>query len=289
MDDNPNLLPSCQIVCPQDLPKPRSEIEWMRLGELFDREAGILIDMPERNAVTELVDYINDADLKTMSVDQLCRTPICIKPDTTYDYKQQKCQYCNHICCDCYNCTKYRGIFGIRTSLIRTGKVADWDKINLRVEKSIGSSQKEVENDEQRYRLMEVIYKKLILDNEKLPRKLSLLNSAGNTYKKIRKMATHIQHGNLQRKMTTEDCEIRRESERIYKLVLNKLLNDPQAFSIKERVKKKLVDHQDEFVDMKCSSGEGSDVVAQNDHNIDQNESINFTGSEETVNNSSLK
>jgi len=282
MDDNPNLLPSCQIVCPQDLLKPRTEIEWMRLGELFDREAGILIDRPERNAVAELVDYINDADLKTMSVDQLCRTPICIKPNTTYEFKQQKCQYCNCICCDCYNCTKYREMFGIRTSLTRTGKVADWDKINLRVEKSIGSSQKEAENDEQRYRLMEIIHKKLMMDNEKLPNKYSLLNPAGNTYQKIRKMATHIQYGKIQRKMTIEDCEIRREGERIYKLVLSKLLNDPQIFSIKERIRKKIVDEQ-EFDDIECSSGEGSDVMTTLSHNIEQHESVIYSSSEETV------
>jgi len=232
-------------------------------------ELGIFIDRPESHAVTELVDYINDADLKKMSVDQLCRTPICIKPDTTYDYKQQKCQYCNHICCDCYNCTKYRGTFGIRTSLIRTGKVADWDKINLRVEKSVASCQRESENDEQRYRLMEVIYKKLTLDDSKLPSKLSLLNPSGSTYQKVRRMATHIQYGNLQRKITVEDCDIRKEGERIHKMVVKKILNDPHIFNVTTKVKKKLLENfeQDEA---EHSSEGGSDVVDQNQHNISQ-------------------
>jgi len=249
MDDNPNLLPSCQIVCPQDLPKPRCEIEWIRLTELFDREAGILIDKPEGNAVTELVDYINDADLKTMSLDQLCRTPICVKPDATYEHKQQKCQYCNHICCDCYNCTKYRGVFGIRTSLIRTGKVADWHNINLRVERSIGNSQREAETNDQIYRLMEIIHKKLTLDDERLPKKLSLLNPSGKTYKKVRKMVSYIQYGNLQ-KQKHGDSLLRRECERIHKMARRKLLDDPQAFTIRKDIRKELIGDDDDSEDM---------------------------------------
>jgi len=129
---------------------------------------------------------------------------------------------------------------------------------------------------------MEIIHKKLMMDNEKLPNKLSFLNPAGTTYQKIRKMATHIQYGRLQRKTIIEDCEIRREGERIYKLVLKKMLNEPQIFSIKERVKKKIVDEQ-EFDDMECSSGEGSDVMTTLSHNIEQHESVTYSSSEETV------
>ena len=64
--------------------------------------------------------------------------------------------------------------------------------------------------------------------------------------------------------------------------MLSKLLNDPQIFSIKERIRKKIVDEQ-EFDDIECSSGEGSDVMTTLSHNIEQHESVIYSSSEETV------
>ena len=128
-DNNTSLSPSSFLQCPQDLPKPQSIREWQRLARIFYEESGTCILIPH---ILELEEnpYAPTIDISHLAVDQLCRTPVCINPNVEYEGKETKCQYCTRICCNCMNCSRFRGFFKIRTALINTGKVDCWDHYN---------------------------------------------------------------------------------------------------------------------------------------------------------------
>ena len=125
---------------------------------------------------------------------QLCTTPVCIKPDLNYEGKASKCHYCNNICCNCENCKKFRAFFQIRTALINTGKVNHWDYLDARMERQVHLTSKMVQTDRQMRKIMETLYERAKIDNPQLPTSMDQLKGQA-LRSKLRKIAVRMMEG----------------------------------------------------------------------------------------------
>jgi len=203
-DSNVNLIPSSFVICPHYLPAPVTPSEWNRLGRKFYEESGMTLEL--------MSDYNDDGYAETLNVnnlgkDQLCSTPVCIKPDFKHEGKETKCHYCNGICCNCLNCMKYRAFFKIRTALINTGKINHWDYLNATMEKQVKSTGELIKYDKQITRIMKTLYEKAKLDNPELPSSMDKLPaSQGQLLRcKLQKIAARMMEGPMLKLITNDE------------------------------------------------------------------------------------
>ena len=200
-DSNVNLMPSSFVKCPHDLPAPVTPIEWDRLVRKFYEESGVTLERMDEYADDG---YAEILDVNNIGKDQLCITPVCIKPDLKYEGKETKCHYCNGICCNCENCKKYRAFFQIRTALINTGKVNHWDYLDARLQRQIQVTAKLVQNDNQVRRIMMKLYEKAKIDNPELPASMDHLKGQ-ELRSKLRKIAVRMMEGPMTKLITSDE------------------------------------------------------------------------------------
>ena len=200
-DGNTNLMPSSFIKCPHDLPAPVTPMEWDRLVRKFYEESGLTLEKMDEYSDDE---YAEILDVTHLSKNQLCATPVCIKPDLKYEGKETKCHYCNNICCNCENCKKFRAFFRIRTALINTGKVNHWDYLDERLQRQIQVTSKLVQNDSQMRRIMKTLYEKAKIDNPQLPTSMDQLKGQ-ELRSKLRKIAVRMMEGPMTKLITSDE------------------------------------------------------------------------------------
>ena len=198
-DGNANLMPSSFIKCPHDLPV--TSLEWDRLVRKFYEESGLTLEKP---AEEDDDGYAEILDITHLSRNQICTTPVCIKPDLKYEGKDSKCHYCNNICCNCENCKKFRAFFRIRTALINTGKVNHWDYLDERMERQIQVTSKMVQNDSQMRKIMETLYERAKIDNPQLPMSMDQLKGQA-LRSKLRKIAVRMMEGPMIKLITSDE------------------------------------------------------------------------------------
>ena len=203
-DSNVNLMPSSFVICPHSLPAPVTPNEWNRLVRKFYEESGVTLKKMDEYADDG---YAEILDVNNIGKDQMCTTPVCIKPDLKYEGKETKCHYCNGICCNCENCKKFRAFFQIRTALINTGKVNHWDYLDDRLQRQIQGTAKLVTNDNQLRRIMKKLYEKAKIDNPELPSSMDHLSSSqGHELRaKLRKIAVRMMEGPMTKLITSDE------------------------------------------------------------------------------------
>jgi len=203
-DSNTSLIPSSFVICPHYLPAPVTPNEWNRIGRKFYEESGMTLEtMSEHNDDG----YAEILDVNNLGKDQLCTTPVCIKPDLKHEGKETKCHYCNGICCNCMNCRKYRAFFQIRTALINTGKINRWDYLNAKMEKQVQATGKLVMYDNQMRRIMKTLYEKAKIDNPELPPSMDQLPaSQGQLLRsKLQNIAARMLEGPMMKLITGDE------------------------------------------------------------------------------------
>jgi len=201
-DSNVNFMPSSFVKCPHDLPAPVTPNEWDRLVRKFYEESGVTLEKMDEHADDG---YAEILDVNNIGKDQLCTTPVCIKPDLKYEGKETKCHYCNGICCNCENCKKFRAFFQIRTALINTGKVNHWDYLDARMLRQIQVTAGLVKNDHQIRRIMTKLYEKAKIDNPELPSSMDHLRGGHQLRGKLRQIAVRMMEGPMMKLITSDE------------------------------------------------------------------------------------
>jgi len=221
-DSNTSLIPSSFIVCPKDLPVPATPGEWNKHVRKFYEESGMTLEKEEENE-DESPEEILDID--SLSKDQICTTPVCIKPDLKPEGKESKCQYCNGLCCNCMNCQKYRAFFQIRTALINTGKIDRWDYINMKMEKQVLATNELVSYDKRMKKIMDKLYEKAKIDNPELPRSMNQLSRGQGKIirRKLKRIAIRMMEGPMI-KLITGDERLNEMTDELTNLVVEQFL-----------------------------------------------------------------
>jgi len=221
-DSNVSLIPSSFVICPHYLPAPATPNEWNRIGRKFYEESGMTLEL--------LSDYNDDGyaeilDVNNLGKDQLCTTPVCIKPDLKHEGKETKCHCCNGICCNCLNCMKYRAFFKIRTALINTGKTNHWDYLNAKMEKQVQSTGELIKYDKQMTKIMKTLYEKAKIDNPELPSSMDKLPaSQGQLLRsKLQKIAARMLEGPMM-KLITGDARLNEMTDELTNQVVEHFL-----------------------------------------------------------------
>ena len=203
-DSNTSLIPSSFVICPHYLPTPVTPNEWNRIGRKFYEESGMTLEMMSEHNDDG---YAEILDVNNLGKDQLCTTPVCIKPDLKQEGKETKCHYCNGICCNCLNCQKYRAFFQIRTALINTGKIDRWDYLNMKMEKQVQATGELVTYDNQMRRIVKTLYAKAKLDNSELPASMEQLPALQGRLlrSKLHKIAARMLEGPMMKLITGDE------------------------------------------------------------------------------------
>jgi len=201
-DGNVNLMPSSFVKCPHDLPAPVTPSEWDKLVSRFYEESGITLAKPNDADDDGYAEILN---IDNIGKDQLCSTPVCVNPDLRYQGKETKCHYCNGICCNCDNCKHYRSFFRIRTALINTGKVNNWDFLDERLIRQIQTTDTLIRNDQTTRRIMKVLYEKVKADNPDLPESMDQLTGGHSIRKNLKKIATRMMEGPIIKLITSDE------------------------------------------------------------------------------------
>ena len=221
-DSNTSLIPSSFVVCPQELPVPATPNEWNKHIRKFYEESGMTL---EKEDESENEGYAELLDINSLSKEQLCTTPVCVKPDVKQEGKEHKCHYCNGICCNCMNCQKYRAFFQIRTALINTGKVDRWDYINMKMEKQVVATNELVSYDKRMKKIMDKLYEKAKVDNPELPSSMNQLTEVKGLEirKKLKKIAARMMEGPMV-KLITGDERLNEMTDELTNLVVEQFL-----------------------------------------------------------------
>ena len=203
-DDNVNLIPSSFVICPHHLPVPVTSSEWNKVTRKFYEESGMMLEMPLENDNNE---YDEILDINNITKDQLCNTPVCIKPNLSCKGKEAKCHYCNGICCNCNNCIKFRAFFQIRTALINTGKIDKWDYFNIKIEKQVQVTGKMIDHDKQVKKIMKTLYEKAKIDDPTLPMSMDQLSDSSEMAlrRKLRHIAVRMMEGPMIKLITGDE------------------------------------------------------------------------------------
>ena len=197
---NVNLMPSSFTRCTHDLPSPETSFEWDRMIRKFYEESGMTLEKPSE----EDDGYAEILDITHLNKNQLCTTPACIKPDLHYEGKTSKCHYCNNICCNCENCKKFRAFFQIRTALINTGKVKNWDYLDAKMERQVFLTSKMIQSNTQMRKIMETLYERAKIDNPQLPKSMDQLKGQ-ELRSKLRKIAVRMMEGPMIKLVTSDE------------------------------------------------------------------------------------
>ena len=203
-DSNTSLLPSSFVICPHNLPEPVTPNEWSKHVRKFYEESGMTLEAPSDDAGVSPTEIL---DVNNLEKEQMCTTPVCIKPDLRYEGKETKCHYCNGTCCNCLNCQRYRAFFQIRTALINTGKIDRWDYINMKMEKQVLATNELVSYDKRMKKIMKKLYEKAKLDKPELPTTMSQLPPAQGSElrKKLKKIAARMMEGPMIKLLTGDE------------------------------------------------------------------------------------
>ena len=221
-DSNTSLIPSSFVICPQNLPVPVTPSEWNKHVRKFYEESGMTLEKEDENEEERHEEVL---DINHLSKEQLCTTPVCVKPDLKQEGKESKCQYCNGICCNCMNCQKYRAFFQIRTALINTGKVDRWDYINMKMEKQVLATNELVSYDQRMKKIINKLYEKAKIDNPELPcsmNQLSIVQGAP-IRRKLKKIAARMMEGPMI-KLITGDERLNEMTDELTNLVVEQFL-----------------------------------------------------------------
>ena len=273
-DDNASLLPSCFLQCPQDLPRPGTMIEWDRLVRKFYEESGMNLRIPINIEEVE-EQYATALDITKLGREQLCTTPVCVKPDLDYERKECKCQYCNNVCCNCQNCERYRGFFRIRTALINTGKVDTWDYFKQQLIKRVKERRKTTKDAITMEKIMEKLYTRIRIDRPELPKALFYLDEDDKLKQDIKKIALRMLEGPVI-KIITSDERLNKLTDELTNEVLQKFLDQEDMRNEKtEAVMTWLVERYHQNKEKEKEEEEevltkgGSGVMVINDCNTD--------------------
>lgn len=265
-DNNTSLSPSCFLQCPQDLPKPQNLREWQRLARIFYEESGTCILVPHISELEEN-SYAPTIDISHLAVDQLCRTPVCIRPDVEYEGKEAKCQYCTRVCCNCMNCNRFRGFFKIRTALINTEKVDCWDHYNEELIKSVNQPATQRKDKKTLMEVMKALFQQAKSKQPNLPPSINHLEDDDPLKEKLRNIGLRMLDGPVM-KIITADERINRLADDLNNAVLQHFLEDKKMRNDKtEAVIHWLLEeyHQEE----EFTKG-GSDVTVNFDCNMNE-------------------
>ena len=203
-DSNTSLLPSSFVICPHNLPEPVTPNEWGKHVRKFYEESGMTLEVANEDID---VSHAEILDVDNLGKEQMCTTPVCIKPDLKYEGKKNKCHYCNGICCNCMNCQKYRAFFQIRTALINTGKIDRWDYLNMKMEKQVLATNELVSYDQRIKKIVKKLYEKAKLDDPELPMSMDQLPLVqGSTLRrKLKKIAARMMEGPMIKLLTGDE------------------------------------------------------------------------------------
>jgi len=269
---NTSLKPTAFFQCPRDLPKPQTQSEWKRLADLFYVESGLEIQKLTYSAsgTPERGDNIPVTSIDQVDLDHLCRTPICVKPDVIYSGKENKCQYCTEVCCNCNNCEKYRGFFQIRTANINTGQIDKWDYNRQQLVRSINQQNKNTEEKLKLREVMKALYQEAKQKQPDLPKVMEYLKDNDPMKERIRCMAEEIMEGPKIR-MTIFDKKATRLAEELNHELLKSFLAKHTRMHHKMKAVMDWILQQgrqeDEMKEKVLTKG-GSDVVVISDSNM---------------------
>jgi len=283
--NNTMLKPSSKIICVKDLPRPQTQREWQKFAHVFEMESGTKIVIPDHDFQNVFDDCACTVGEGHLMINQMCVTPICVTPHTILKEKQYRCNYCNGICCDCFNCGQFRAFFGVRTALLNTGKVKNWDQIDVEILKKIHQRKRDASYNRTIEKTMETLYARFRIDHPQLPEHLSQVELTDTLYQKLHQLAIRIlggpinQHLCLTRQAQMECDQIHEEAIMMYNEATQRnLTNLGHEEHINEWLKQ---------IEKKCSIEEeqskgGSDVMATSSHNMNESEnvSINDLGSQ---------
>jgi len=221
-DSNTSLIPSSFVICPQNLPAPVTPSEWNKHVRKFYEESGMTLEKEDENAEERHEEIL---DMDNLGKEQMCTTPVCVKPDLKHEGKESKCQYCNGICCNCMNCQKYRAFFQIRTALISTGKIDRWDYINMKMEKQVLATNELVSYDKRMKKIMDKLYEKAKMDNPELPHSMNQLSTEQGPLirRKLKKIAARMMEGPMI-KLITGDERLNEMTDELTNLVVEQFL-----------------------------------------------------------------
>ena len=271
-NNNTSLSPSAFLQCPQDLPKPQHHKEWQRLARLFYEESGVNILMPRYSDIEDMenLTYTPTMDIDHLDTQQLCRTPVCFNPNVKYEGKESKCQYCTQVCCNCLNCTRFRGFFKIRTALINTGKIDSWDHYNQQLIKSINHHNLEKREKKTLEDIIKVLYQQAREQQPSLPLRLTYMDDEDPLKEKLKNMALRMMDGPVD-KIITADERTNRLADDLSEEILLHFLKTKELQKLKTQdIMKWLLD---QYHDEEELTKGGSDVVVKFDYNMDKQES----------------
>jgi len=271
-DHNTSLKPTAFFLCPCDLPKPQTSLEWKRLAEIFYIESGLEIQRPTYavSGVSEEGNNIPITSIDQVDLDHLCRTPICVEPNVMYSGKETKCQHCMEVCCNCNNCEKYRGFFQIRTANINTGQVDKWDYNRQQLVRSINQRNQNASEKLKLRQVMKALYQEAKQKQPDLPRMIEYLKDEDPMKEKIRRMAEEIMEGPKIR-MTIFDKKTTRLAEELNHELLKLFLSKHAMMQGKMKAIMDWILQQgqkeDDMKEKVLTKG-GSDVVVISDSNM---------------------
>jgi len=280
-DNNTSLSPSVFLQCPRDLPKPMHYKEWQRLARLFYEESGINLFIPDYTGDGEMENPTYPVlDVDQLDEQQLCRTPVCFNPDLKYEGKENKCQYCMQVCCNCINCKRYRGFFKIRTTLINTGKIDSWDHYNQQLLKSIDLHKRQRKGKNTLENIVKALYQQARERNPTLPTRLIYVEEDDPLKEKLRNIALRIINNPVD-KIITADERMNRIADNLSEEIINHFLETKELQRTRtQEIMKWLLEQYHEEEDL--TKG-GSDVVVKFDHNMFQRSSSQETEESSTI------
>jgi len=223
-DNNEGLIPSSFIMCPNYIPRPQIPQEWEKLVRKFYDESGMTLEKPNEY---DQENYDEVLDMERLSKEQLCRTPVCVTPDLCPKGKETRCQYCNGLCCNCENCTKFRAFFQIRTALINTGKINKWDYMDFKMMKQIQTTGVLIDHNKQIERIMKKLYEKARIDQPELPTSIEQLpyEHGHKLRTKLKKVAIRMVEGPMI-KLVTSDERLNEMADELTSEIVDHFLQD---------------------------------------------------------------
>jgi len=203
-DNNVGLIPSSFVTCTNYLPTPQIPQEWEKIVRKFYDESGMTLEKPNEN---DQENYDDVLDIEKISKKQLCRTPVCVSPDLYLKGKETRCHYCNGLCCNCENCTKFRAFFQIRTALINTGKINKWDYLDFKMMKQVQTTGVLIDHDKQIKKIMKKLYEKARIDQPDLPASIEQLpyDHGHKLRTKLQKVAIRMLEGPMIKLVTSDE------------------------------------------------------------------------------------
>jgi len=259
--------------------------EWFFLAYVFEKESGLKLRVPEQTDV-EIENCACTVSVENLTSHQLCRTPVCVKPNNIMITKQHRCQDCNCCCCDCENCERFRAFFGIRTALINMRKVSDWDTSEARMIKEMQLEEEKQEYSNTVRQTMEMLYHRFKLDHPQLPMYLTQMNAQEPLYRKLRILAVKVMEGDVEPESLGSTYKVLKECRKIHDAALRtynvQQLRMPKKFDDEDEIKNWLRgDNYEKGV--KFATEGGSDVVVSDDHNMEDVHNDEITNSDKTI------